>query len=75
MSEDDAYDQRLQPEEFERRLAEALGSLDGPEGEEMRELVRWFMRRYPTPLDRVRYARRKYNEARRFHGAARTPRL
>jgi hypothetical protein len=40
----------------------------------MQSLVRWFQRRYPTPLDRLRYARRKTDEARRFQGLARNPR-
>lgn len=73
MSSDlDAYDERLTSEEFERRLARALESLDGPEGEDMRQLVLWFQRRYPTPLARLRYARRKFEEARRFQGLARS---
>jgi hypothetical protein len=57
------YDDVLPPEEFERRLAEALESARGPEGEEMAELIAWFRRRYPEPLERLRYARRKYEEA------------
>jgi hypothetical protein len=28
------------------------------------ELITWFMRRYPTPLDRLRAARRAYRRAR-----------
>lgn len=66
----DVYDEPLPPEEFERRLARALESLDGPEGEDMLSLVRWFQRRYPTPLERLAYARRKYEEAMRFRGVA-----
>jgi hypothetical protein len=66
----DAYDEPLSAAEFEQRLAEALAALDGREGDEMRELVLWFLRRYPTPLDRLRYARRKQEEALRFQGIA-----
>jgi hypothetical protein len=62
------YDDPLPPDEFERRLEEALKSAHGPEGDEMRELVGWFLRRYPAPLDRLRYARRKYEEAMRLRG-------
>lgn len=49
----------LPPEEFARRLALARAELDGPEGENIQSLITWFNRRYPTPLDRLRYARRK----------------
>jgi hypothetical protein len=64
------YDDVLPPEEFERRLASALESARGPEGEEMRALIDWFLRRYPTPLERLRYTRRKYAEAQRLRAAA-----
>jgi hypothetical protein len=64
------YDDVLPAEEFERRLEEALQSARGPEGAEMAELIEWFVRRYPRPLDRLRYARRKYEEAERLRGAA-----
>jgi len=64
------YDDVLPPEEFERRLAAALESARGPEGEEMSVLIDWFLRRYPTPLERLRYARRKYEEAQRLRAAA-----
>jgi len=56
------YDDVLPADEFERRLAAALESARGPEGDEMRDLVEWFLRRYPSPMDRLRYARRKYEE-------------
>jgi hypothetical protein len=65
------YDDVLPPDEFERRLAEALESARGPEGDEMAELIAWFPRRYPRPLDRLRYARRKYEEATALVAAAR----
>jgi len=57
------YDDVLAADEFERRLTQALESARGTEGEEMGELIAWFLRRYPRPLDRLRYARRKYEEA------------
>ena len=63
------YDDVLPAEEFERRLAQALASARGAEGEDMRELIAWFQRRYPRPLDRLRYARRKYEEAQRLRRA------
>jgi hypothetical protein len=57
------YDDVLPADEFDRRLAQALESARGAEGDEMRALIEWFLRRYPRPLDRLRYARRKYEEA------------
>lgn len=53
------WEEPLPPEEFEARLARARAELDGPEGERIREYIEWFQRRYPTPLDRLRYNRRK----------------
>jgi hypothetical protein len=49
--------------EFERMLARAREELAGPEGEAIREQIAWFSRRYPSPLDRIAYCRRKYKEA------------
>lgn len=49
----------LSPEEFDRRLQVPL------EPEELQstlELIRWFTRRYPTPKERLAYARRKFFE-------------
>jgi hypothetical protein len=63
------YDDVLPPEEFDRRLAASLESVRGPGGEEMRALIDWFLRRYPQPLDRLRYARRKYEEIARAQGS------
>jgi hypothetical protein len=71
---DDVYETPLPAEEFERRLVEALASVRGAEGAEIRDHVEWFLRRYPTPLARLEYARRKYEEAVRFRGVARDPR-
>ncbi|HVY45233.1 MAG TPA: hypothetical protein VHB21_05100 [Minicystis sp.] len=53
-------DEPLAPEEFARRVAEALAETD--EIARQAELVAWFRRRYPTARDRLRYARRKYAE-------------
>jgi hypothetical protein len=51
------HDRRLDP-------AEARAYLDAPvtdaERDEVLALVRWFQRRYPTPLDRLAYVRRAY---------------
>ena len=47
----------LSPEEVRTALAVPLGEA---EEEESRSLIRWFRRRYPTPGDRLAYARRAY---------------
>ena len=52
-------DRRLPVDEFERRIA---APITDQELEETADLVRWFTRRYPTPKDRLRYARRKFEE-------------
>jgi hypothetical protein len=52
----------LSPEELRAALAVPLG-----EDEESRSLIRWFRRRYPTPAERLAYARRAY---RRWRAAA-----
>ena len=67
---DQVYEVPLPAEEFERRLRDAMAELAGPEGQAMREQLEWFARRYPTPLERLRYSRRKYAEAERMRGAA-----
>lgn len=66
----DVYDEKLSSAEFDRRLDAALAALDGPEGDDIRELIAWFLRKYPTPLERLAYARRKYREAMALRGAA-----
>jgi hypothetical protein len=48
------YETPLSPEEFDRRLALARAEGD----EELRELIAWFCKRYPTPLERLRHSRR-----------------
>lgn len=56
---------RLGAEEFRAALAVPLAS---DEADEARSLIRWFRRRYPTPAERLAYARRAY--ARWTAGAA-----
>jgi hypothetical protein len=55
----------LGPEEWRAALALPIGEA---EAEESRSLIRWFRRRYPTPAERLAYARRAY---RRWTGAQR----
>jgi hypothetical protein len=52
-------EESLPVSEFDRRLA---APEDPSEAAEMRDLIRWFMRRYPTPKERLAYARRKFAE-------------
>jgi hypothetical protein len=47
----------LSMEEWRRRAAIPLTD---DERERTLELVRWFRRRYPTPAERLAYARRAY---------------
>lgn len=56
------YERELTPEEFDRRLAAILA--DEEEVANMRALVRWFRRAYPTAQARLAYARRKAREMR-----------
>lgn len=51
------YARVLGAEEFRAALSVPL---DETEEEEARSLIRWFRRRYPTPADRLAYARRAY---------------
>ena len=50
-------ERQLSPEEVRAALAQPLGAV---EEEESRSLIRWFRRRYPTPAERLAYARRAY---------------
>jgi hypothetical protein len=43
----------------ERREREAVERLAADEREEMLALIDWFVRRYPTPLARLKYIRRQ----------------
>jgi hypothetical protein len=49
----------LSPEEFDRRISTPLTD---EEAAELADLIRWFNRRYPTPKERLTYARRKLAE-------------
>ena len=54
-------ERQLSPEEVRAALAVPLAvPLGEAEEEESRSLIRWFRRRYPTPADRLAYARRAY---------------
>jgi hypothetical protein len=50
-------ERQLDPEEVRAALVHPLGEA---EEEESRALIRWFRRRYPTPAERLAYARRAY---------------
>ena len=53
-------ERELTPTEFDRLVQRVLA-----DDEEIREralLIAWFMRRYPTPRERLAYARRKLRE-------------
>jgi len=56
---DRLWNSPLPEDEFARRLAQARDELRGEELENLRSLIRWFMKRYPTALSRARYARSK----------------
>jgi hypothetical protein len=49
----------LSPEEFDRRVSTPMTE---EEAADLADLIRWFTRRYPTPKDRLAYARRKFAE-------------
>jgi hypothetical protein len=50
-------ERQLSPEEIRAALAVPIGEA---EEQESRSLIRWFRRRYPTPAERLAYARRAY---------------
>ena len=50
-------ERRLSPEEFE---AYVNAPMSEAELERIWELIDWFSRRYPTPLERLAYVRRAY---------------
>jgi hypothetical protein len=52
-------EESLPPEEFDRRVSAPLTER---EAAELADLIRWFTRRYPTPKERLAYARRKFAE-------------
>jgi len=53
-------ERELTPEEFDGLVRRALS--DQAELEERAALVAWFKRHYPTPRERLAYARRKYRQ-------------
>lgn len=61
--EDDEEEERLSPEDFDAGLARIREyfQTEGA-GAETRELVRWFLARYPSFIDRCRYVTRKHRE-------------
>ena len=57
-----ADERRLTAEEFD---AWANAPLDAEELEQQRDAIRWFTRRFPNPVDRVRWSRAAWWRARR----------
>jgi hypothetical protein len=64
-------DRQLSAEEMAAALAVPIGV---EEEEEARSLIRWFKRRYPTPGERLAYARRAYRRWRAAQQEALEPR-
>lgn len=62
----DLAERPLSIEEWRRRAAIPLTA---DEQERTFELVRWFTRRYPTPAQRLAYARRAYRRWTTPHGS------
>lgn len=54
----DQVEASLPVDEFDRRI----GAFTAEEAEEALELIRWFMRRYPTPKERLDFARRTFDQ-------------
>jgi hypothetical protein len=50
-------ERRLTPEEWDAYVNQPMTA---DEEQQIRELLAWFARRYPTPAERLRYARRAY---------------
>ena len=61
------HNRRLPPDEARAYLDAPLSDA---ELEEMRALTAWFRRRYPTPLERLAYARRAYARWKQSQGLA-----
>ena len=62
----DIWERELSPEEFERWVQDTLADADDMEN--VRSLIAWFTRRYPTPFDRLAYVRRKVRSLRKTYG-------
>lgn len=60
----DVYERELSAEEFDRWVAQSLS--DEADMQSLSELIAWFTRRYPTPIERLAYVRRKMKEHRAF---------
>ena len=60
-------DRRLSPDEAQAYLE---APITDAEREDLQALVAWFTRRYPTPLERLAYARRAYPRWQRNRGLA-----
>jgi hypothetical protein len=60
-------ERRLSPEEF---AAHADAPILAEERERVLELIEWFCRRYPTPLERLAYVRRATRRWMATQGAA-----
>lgn len=54
----DAIEASLPVDEFNQRVA----NFTADEAAEALELIRWFMRRYPTPKERLDFARRTFEQ-------------
>ena len=64
-------ERRLSPEEVQASLRIPLGD---DERQEILSLIDWFCRRYPTPAERLAYARRAYRRwTRRVDAPGREP--
>lgn len=63
-------ERRLSADEFR---AWADGDIPPDEMEEMVSLIRWFLKRYPTPADRLRSARRRHTQTARTIASSRGP--
>lgn len=59
-------EEELSTEEFDERTRRIRA--DEPDLEEVRSLIAWFTRRYPTPFDRLTYVRRKVKALRATYG-------
>ena len=71
---DPVWDAKLSPEEFDRRERELRLPERAAEHAEMDAMIAWFCRRYPTPLDRLRYVRRQMESITRTQAGIRAAR-
>lgn len=59
-------DEELSAEEFDERVRQITS--DETDIAEVRDLIAWFTRRYPSPFDRLAYVRRKVKALRATYG-------